>query len=502
MQLNNIDYVVVILYLALIFIIAISARKYMRRSFSSNASDQKNPFQYHYLAGKSITFTEAFFSIIATEFSALAFLVIPTYVYFDNFNYLKFVIGAGLSRSLIAFYFLPYIYGKGTTVFEILARGIYNYETLRSESIKGKRTFAFLYITSKIISVGVKLLGGSLIISEFFHIQLFSCILMISLLTYFYILLGGLKAVVRTDILQASVFILGGFGAHYVIGKMSIDYTWGELFMFGFSSGKMNLWSSPLDSLHFFYGILAGIAYDSATHGVDQDLTQKLLGTKDLESAKKALAWSAVGSFILNLLFLSLGVILWAYYTKHGIDLPQPREIFSSLIANHFPSPLKGLMVASLLAACMSTLDSSINALSTVFWNDLMIKPKTKWFRIYINLDNFIITASVVIMAYMFSVIPGAFKFGLQFSYLTTAPLLSFFLCRMLLSKYILINFSSSLIILSFMFCFLGMALNYFTLGFNPQLTILWGIVGTIASMWVYSKINQFLNKSSETIYE
>jgi hypothetical protein len=105
-------------------------------------------------------------------------------------------------------------------------------------------------------------------------------------------------------------------------------------------------------------------------------------------------------------------------------------------------------------------------------------------------------------MAYMFSVIPGAFKFGLQFSYLTTAPLLSFFLCRMLLSKYILINFSSSLIILSFMFCFLGMALNYFTLGFNPQLTILWGIVGTIASMWVYSKINQFLNKSSETIYE
>ena len=167
MHLNNIDYVVVILYLALIFIIAISARKYMRRSFSSNSSDQKNPFQSHYLAGKSITFTEAFFSIIATEFSAVAFLVIPTYVYFDNFNYLKFVIGAGLSRSLIAFYFLPYIYGKGTTVFEILARGIYNYETLRSESIKGKRTFAFLYITSKIISVGVKLLGGSLIISEF-----------------------------------------------------------------------------------------------------------------------------------------------------------------------------------------------------------------------------------------------------------------------------------------------------------------------------------------------
>lgn len=502
MQLNNIDYIVVIGYIVLIFIIAYSAHRFMNRRVAATPLDLRSPFQTHYLAGKSITFVEALFSIIATEFSAMAFLIIPTYVYFDNFSYLKFVIGAGISRSLIAFYFLPHTYGKGVTIFEILARGIHRYETLRSEGLKGKRTFAFLYITSKIISVGVKLLGGSILISEFFHMPLFFCILSISLLTYCYILLGGLKAVVRTDIVQATVFILGGLGAHWVIGKISTDFTWGELFLFGMQNGKMNFWSSGLDSLHFFYGILAGIAYDAATHGVDQDLTQKLLGTKDLDSAKKALAWSAVGSLILNLLFLSLGLILWAYYTRHGITPPEPRELFSSLIANHFPSPLKGLMVASLLAACMSTLDSSINALSTVFWNDLMRKPKTKWFRVYINLDNFIITASVVIMAYMFSVIPGALKFGMQFSYLTTAPLLAFFICRMLLSKYIKINYSSSLIILSFMFCFLGMALNHFTLGFNPQLTILWGILGTIIAMWAYSKISDTFNSSSENTNE
>jgi SSS family solute:Na+ symporter len=502
MQLSNLDYFVVFSYIVLIFVIAFGAHKFMGRRVESTPSGQKNPFQTHYLAGKSITFIEALFSIIATEFSAMAFLIIPTYVYFDNFNYLKFVIGAGISRSLIAFYFLPHIHGKGTTIFEILAKGIYRYDTLRSESIRGKRTFAFLYIMTKIISVGVKLLGGSILISEFFNMPLFSCILSISLLTYCYILLGGLKAVVRTDIVQATVFILGGLGAHYIIGKISTDYSWGELFFFGLQSGKMNLWSTPIDSLHFLYGLLAGVAYDAATHGVDQDLAQKLLGTEDLDSAKKALAWSAVGSLVLNLLFLSLGVILWAYYTKHGVVPPEPREIFSSLIANHFPSPLKGLMVASLLAACMSTLDSSINALSTVFWNDLMLKPKTKWFRVYINLDNFIITASVVIMAYMFSVIPGALKFGMQFSYLTTAPLLAFFICRMLLSKYIRINYSSALIILCFMFCFLGMALNHFTFGFNPQLTILWGILITIAAMWAYSKINTYFNSSSEITNE
>ncbi len=498
MQLNNLDYIVIISYLILIFIIAIGSRKFMNRIVNHSTSNQMNPFEKHYLAGKTITFVEALFSIVATEFSAIAFLVVPTYVYFDNFNYLKFVIGAGISRSIIAFYFLPQIYGKGITVIEILARGINRYSTLRSEALKGKRTFAFFYIASKIISVGVKLLGGSIIVSEFFHMPLFFCILSISILTYCYILLGGLKAVVRTDILQAFVFTLGGIGAHFIIGKLSSQYTWGELFIFGIESGKMNFWSTPMESIYFLYGILAGIAYDAATHGVDQDLSQKLLGAKDLGSAKKALAWSAIGSLVLNLLFLSLGLILWSYYTKHGIALPKPREIFSSLIANHFPSPLKGLMVASLLAACMSTLDSSINALSTVFWSDLMIKPKGKWFRVYINLDNFIITASIVIAAYMFSILPGALKIGMQFSYLTTAPVLAFFICRLLLFKYIRISFSSSVIILSIMFCFLGMALNHFTFGFNPQLTILWGILVTIMAMWIYTKINDYFNSSRE----
>jgi solute:Na+ symporter, SSS family len=498
MHLKEIDYFVVVSYIVLIFIIAIGANKYMHQYKIKDPQKQKNLFYSHYLAGGSITFIEALFSIIATEFSALAFMVIPTYVYFDNFSYLKFIIGALISRSLISIYFLPRIYGKGSTIFEILARGVHHYDPISHEGQKGKRTFAFLYISSKVISVGVKLLGGAMLISEFFQIPLFLCILMISLLTYFYILLGGLKAVVRTDILQAMVFILGGLGAHWVIGKMSLNYTWGELFMFGLRSGKMSLWSSPMESLHFLYGILAGIAYDAATHGVDQDLTQKLLGTKNLESAKKALIYSSIGSFILNILFLSLGLILWAYYTKHEIPPPAPREIFSSLITHYFPSPLKGLIIASLLAACMSTLDSSINALSTVFWNDLMIKPKTKWFRVYVNLDNFIITASVVITAYMFSIIPGSMKFAMQFSYLTTAPLLSFFICRMLLSKYIRINNNPSLIIISVLFCFLGMAMNHFRFGFNPQLTILWGILGTIAAMWIYSKLNEFLNSSSE----
>ncbi len=495
MFLSTLDVAVVLAYIILIYTIAYYANRSMKKVHRHGKDSNYDVMEKHYLAGKTITFWEALLSIIATEFSALAFLIIPTYVYFENLSYIRFIIGACISRALIAFFFLPYVYGKGLTIFEVLARGIHGYKVLKKEGESGKRTFAFFYIITKICGVSVKLLGGALLIADFFQVSLFTSIISISAMTYIYILIGGLKAVVRTDMLQATVFIIGGLAAHHVIGQMS-TYSWGELVAFGMKSGKFNFWEGSYGFWHFLYGILAGIVYDAATHGVDQEQTQKLFGAKDKETAKKALAWSALGSFIVNLIFLSLGVILWAYYTKHGKTIPPGDKLFSTLIERDFPSPLKGLMVASILAACMSTLDSSINALSSVMWNDLLSVKKSKMIRLYINMDNFIITLAIVMMAFLFALIPNSLKIGMQFAYLVTAPLLAFFLCRMLLSKYIQINFSSSLIVLSFSFTFLGMGINHFQLGFDPQLTILWGIITTIFFMWVYSKMNDFLKKS------
>ena len=496
MQLSSIDVAIVVAYIILIFGIALSANLFMRKQAKAEGAEG-SAIENHYLAGKSITFWEALLSIIATEFSALAFLTIPTYVYFENMSYLRFVLGAFISRSLISMYFLPKVYGKGLTIFEALARGIHGYTTINKEGMMGKKLFAFFYLIAKLVGVGVKLLGGAILVSEFFGISLLFAIIMIASMTYLYIMLGGLKAVVRTDMLQAAVFIFGGIVAHYVVGQMS-SYTWGELFTFGVENGKFNLLSNS-GILSFFYGMLAGVAYDAATHGVDQDLTQKLFGAKDIETARKALAWSAVGSLLVNLLFLSLGVIIWSYYTRHGQTVPPPEKIFSFLIENHFPTPIKGLMVASILAASMSSLDSAINAMSAVFWNDLMNVKNSKMFRTFINMDNLIITFSIVIVSYLFSFVQGAVKFGLHFSYLSTAPLLAFFLCRMLLEKYIKIRFSSSLIFLSFISCFLGMGLNHFRFGFNPQLTILWGILSTISFMWIYSRISEFFRTPKES---
>jgi hypothetical protein len=155
-------------------------------------------------------------------------------------------------------------------------------------------------------------------------------------------------------------------------------------------------------------------------------------------------------------------------------------------------------MVASVLAASMSSLDSAINALSAVYWNDVMSVKKSKTFRTFINIDNFIITLAIIVVAYFISLIPGAIKVTLHLAYLCTAPFLAFFVCRMLLSKWIRINYSPSLVFMSVLTCFLGMGINHFRLGFNPQLTILVGILTTIAFMWFYSKVTLFISTPSE----
>ena len=141
MQLSSIDVAIVVAYIILIFCIAFSARRFMRKQTISEG-ENANPIANHYLAGRSITFWEALLSIVATEFSALAFLTIPTYVYFENMSYIRFVFGALISRSLISIYFLPKVYGKGLTIFEALARGIHGYTNLTKEATLGRKILA------------------------------------------------------------------------------------------------------------------------------------------------------------------------------------------------------------------------------------------------------------------------------------------------------------------------------------------------------------------------
>ena len=240
------DYFVIFIYLGGIFYLAYRSS----RSINSN-----NPLEEQYLAGKSLTVPESLASIIATEVSALTFLGIPAFAFGSNYSFIQIYMGAVFGRIIIAKLMLPLVYDKGITVFTVMGL---------NGNKQGQRAIACFYSLNKFLAVGVRLFSGSILVAEFFGLSIYTAVGLICIITFFYTLIGGLKAVVRTDMVQMLLFISGGIAAHFLIPQISGN-SWGELMGAAHAAGKTtfidfsNLWP-------FVIGILGGVLFDMATH--------------------------------------------------------------------------------------------------------------------------------------------------------------------------------------------------------------------------------------------
>ena len=121
-------------------------------------------------------------------------------------------------------------------------------------------------------------------------------------------------------------------------------------------------------------GCLEGFLFDEP-HGVDQDFVQRLTAGRSLKQGQWVIFLSSFLSIGMGLLFLSVGALLFIYH--QSVPLPpdfNSDHVFSTFIVDHFPVGIQGLMVAGVLAATMSTLDSTINALCATLYNDILPK--------------------------------------------------------------------------------------------------------------------------------
>ena len=408
-ELEASDILVIIFYLGGIFFLA----------FKSSRHKGSDLIEDQYLAGKSLSIPESLFSIIATEVSALTFLGIPAFAYGKDFSFIQIYFGAIVGRVIISQIMLPLIYNKGLTVYSVMAkRGNPN----------GQRAIAIFYSINKFLAVGVRLFSGSILVSQFFDINIFVAVGVICFITFFYTLIGGLKAVVRTDMVQMAIFVLGGITAHYLIPGVS-DSTWTSLMTTAMNAGKISFIDFASPSA-FVIGVLGGILFDMATHGVDQDFAQRLTANKSLKGAQFSIVVSSFFSIAVGLLFLGIGALLWSHHQM--VPLPEgitPDQVFAHFITTHFPAGVRGLMVAGVLAATMSTLDSSINALSACFYNDIFhhrsLNEKT--IKMYYRLDTLLITTIFMIVAFIASQSSGLLMFGLKITSWTAGSLLALF---------------------------------------------------------------------------
>lgn len=316
-------------------------------------------------------------SLIATEISAATFLGTPGVGFAENLGYLQMGIGSLLARFVIAFQFLGAFY-------KLRYLSIYQYLATRFGGTS-HYTAACFFLMSRVMASAVRLMIASTGLHVILGLPFGWTMIGFALLCLIYAGIGGIKAVIWTDCLQAVVFLTAGIIMLFVLQDL---IGWGTILQMGGESGRLEIiqWSPQdgifTDSNWVVLALVFGFVNTLAMQGTDHDFTQRMLTCNNVREARRGIIMSGFISLPVAALFLLIGVGLFAYYQQvSDLSLPQKLvegvsqvdsdKVFPHFIANVMPAGLRGLMLCGVLAAAMSSLDSALAALSSSIVVDL-----------------------------------------------------------------------------------------------------------------------------------
>jgi SSS family transporter len=311
------------------------------------------------------------FSVVASETSALTFISIPGLAYTTNLGFLQVAAGYILGRIVVAFTLLPRYYeGELVTAYALLEKR-FGLATRRFASVvfmvtRGLADSVRVYATA--IPIALILEG---VVSQRFVMPM--AVLILGTLTIVYTYRGGMRAVVWTEIVQATVYIVGGIAALVLLGER-VPGGWAAINLLGTEAGKFRVIDlyGGFDRAHtVFAGLLGGGFLAMASHGADQLIVQRLLSSRSLREARMAIIGSGIVVFFQFTLFLFVGLGLWALYA--GRVFPTPDSVFPTFIIQEMPHGLVGLLLAAILAATMSTHSGAINSLAAAATHDIYL---------------------------------------------------------------------------------------------------------------------------------
>lgn len=362
MSLSSIDYIIIGVYLIGIALFGI-------------ISGGKQKTTEDYFAGsKTIPWWAVCFSIVAAETSTLTFISVPGLAYLTNLNFLQIAFGFLLGRIVVAFVFLP-AYDKG---------GLKTAYTYLEERF-GKKTRLFaaiVFLFTRIAADGVRLFATAIPLKLMLDISYPTAIVIIAIISLIYTYTGGLKGIIWVDVIQMFIYLGGAIvagifilnllpnGIDSVINAADKAHKF-SIINLGFQGGVKNFFAQPYTLLG---GILGGMFLSMASHGTDQLIVQRLFAARNLKDGQKAVIGSGVIIIFQFAIFLILGVMLYAYYGSLNV---RSDEIFPMFIINVLSHGIRGIIIAGLFAAAMSTLAASMSSLSSSTVLDLYL-PFTK----------------------------------------------------------------------------------------------------------------------------
>src|SRR2546425_2915014 len=338
-------------------------------------------------------------SIIAAETSAGTFFGTPGEGYaLRNYTYIQLAFGTILARILVSFIFIkPY--------YDYKVFSIYEYLTARF-GVGSKNAASAVFMFTRVLASGARLYVAAIALvlayemirgtrpgqTETLFIYIGATVVIV-ILTAIYTTIGGIKAVVWTDFIQASIMMGSALvalgllysaipGGWHKIAELHGGFHMSDIITTGLDPAKSG-WDKWKGMFEIEYTIFAGLIGSTfmtmATHGTDQDMVQRMLTAVDIRRSRRSLILSGLADIPIAFTFLTIGILLWVYYQAHPDPTlsKTPNETFCHFILYQMPVGLRGLLIAGIFATAMGSLSTALNALATSFTRD--------WYEPYIN---------------------------------------------------------------------------------------------------------------------
>lgn len=331
----------------------------------------------YFVGGRSFSGWVVGLSLVGTSISSVTFLSYPADAY--KTTWIRFITTWSMPLGVLiaAYYFLPFFRRNNVT-------SAYEYLEHRfgpSVRVYGGITFIF----AQLVRVSIILYLVSLLLHEITGFSIVTNILISGVFVAFYTIMGGINAVIWTDVIQTIILVLGGLLTLGVIIN-HLPGGLGQIFSVAISDGKLSLaemTSSGFRSIDWNFSItrktgtmlfLVGLTSWLTEYSANQNTVQRYAAAKSTYEARKAMLVCVLSSLPIWAFYMFIGTSLYVFFqvfptieaTEMLNGVRKAEQIFPYFILNFLPPGFTGLVIAAALAAAMSSLDSSINAISTI----------------------------------------------------------------------------------------------------------------------------------------
>ncbi len=322
---------------------------------------QQHDASDYFLGRHAIPWWAVMLSVVATETSALTVISIPGVAARGDLTFLQLPLGYLVGRIGVAVWLLPgYFRGEQETAYTRL-------ETRFGSTTRKLASAIFMSIRA--LGDSVRVFATAIPLHIVTGLSIFWCVIIVAAATLAYTLAGGIKAVIWVDVMQMCIYLVAGLAAIMVVISMAGGA--GDVIGTALDAGKLKTfdWEVSFSSTYTFWGgMIGGALLSAASHGTDHLIVQRLLATRSLSEARRALVGSGILVIVQFGIFLIVGTLLWAA----GADDPSLRgdELFATFVVDKLPAGLSGLVIAGIFAAAMSTVSSSLNSLASAATHD------------------------------------------------------------------------------------------------------------------------------------